>query len=398
MNSNSMHSQFSSPPAQKLWDSILKSIIHHMPEQLFPLLKHIFGKEYPKDTSVELLAAEYAAPGKATPQNLSSIFADVVMRIAGTDLYHLECQTRKDEYMSFRMFEYDTHIALLYGISKEKQTNAAQDIDADRNIPYTLRFPASIILHLDSNGTVSEKSTCRIHLSNTSQILYIVTIVKVQNYSLQQIRENHLTLFLPFTLLRFRPRLNVKRNPVTQKELTVFVNEIIIILKDELLEKYITQRQYKDYINYIRMAADQILIQNPKLHEEVTKMLTPIIPSYSDMEDQITERVTAKVTREVTAKVTSEVTAKVTNEVTTKVTNEVTAKVTNEVTTKVTNEVTAKLTGKMTAEFEKKLQDETALLNLKLQKKDSQLLAANSENIKLRALLKTHGIAVGELT
>ncbi len=119
-------------------------------------------------------------------------------------------------------------------------------------------------------------------------------------------------------------------------------------------------------------------------------MLTPIIPSYSDMEDQITERVTAKVTREVTAKVTSEVTAKVTNEVTTKVTNEVTAKV--------TNEVTAKLTGKMTAEFEKKLQDETALLNLKLQKKDSQLLAANSENIKLRALLKTHGIAVGELT
>lgn len=115
-------------------------------------------------------------------------------------------------------------------------------------------------------------------------------------------------------------------------------------------------------------------------------MLTPIIPSYSDMEDQITERVTAKVTREVTAKVTSEVTAKVTT------------KVTNEVTAKVTNEVTAKLTGKMTAEFEKKLQDETALLNLKLQKKDSQLLAANSENIKLRALLKTHGIAVGELT
>ena len=115
-------------------------------------------------------------------------------------------------------------------------------------------------------------------------------------------------------------------------------------------------------------------------------MLTPIIPSYSDMEDQITERVTR------------EVTAKVTNEVTAKVTDEVTAKVTNEVTTKVTNEVTAKLTNEMTLEFQKKLQDETTLLNLKLQKKDSQLLAANSENQKLRALLKTHGIAVGELT
>lgn len=156
--------------------------------------------------------------------------------------------------------------------------------------------------------------------------------------------------------------------------MTIFVNEIIIVLKDELTENYITERQYKDYINYIRMAADQIFLQNPELHKEVSKMLTPIIPSYSDMEDQITERVTAKVTREVTAKVTNEVTAKVT------------AKVTNE------------LTDKMTAEFHEKLQSETALLTLKLQKKDSQLLAVSSENTKLRALLKMHGIAIGELT
>lgn len=386
MNNGSISSQSSFQPAQKLWDNILKSIVHHMPDQLFPLLKHIFGKEYPKGASVELLAAEYTAPGKSAPQNLSSIFADVVMRIAKTDIYHLECQTEKDEYLSFRMFEYDTHIALLYGVSKENPADTSPDIDTDRNGSYTLRFPASIILHLDSNSTVPEKSACQILLSDTPPILYAVTLVKIQNYSLQQIRENHLTIFLPFTLLRFRPRLNVKRNPVTQKELTMFVNKIIIILKDELARKYITQRQYKDYIHYIRMAADQIFIQNPELHKEVTKMLTPIIPSYSDMEDQITERVTR------------EVTAKVTNEVTAKVTDEVTAKVTNEVTTKVTNEVTAKLTNEMTLEFQKKLQDETTLLNLKLQKKDSQLLAANSENLKLRALLKTHGIAVGELT
>ena len=378
MNSKSISGLSSSQSARKLWDSILKSIIHHMPEQLFPLLKHIFGKEYPKGAPVKLLAAEYAAPGKSAPQNLSSIFADVVMQIAGTDIYHLECQTEKDEHLSFRMFEYDTHIALLYGISKENRTDAVPETDTDKNAPYALRFPVSVILHLDGNSTVPEKSSCRICLSDTSQILYTVTTVKVQNYSLQQIRENHLTLFLPFTLLRFRQRLNAKRNPLTKKELTVFVNKIIIVLKDELTESYITERQYKDYINYIRMAADQIFIQNPELHKEVIKMLTPIIPSYSDMEDQITERVTAKVTREVTAKVTNEVTAKVTNEVTAKVTNE--------------------LTDKMTAEFHEKLQSETALLTLKLQKKDSQLLAVSSENTKLRALLKMHGIAIGELT
>lgn len=105
-------------------------------------------------------------------------------------------------------------------------------------------------------------------------------------------------------------------------------------------------------------------------------MLTEIVPSYSALEDQITEWVTAKVTREVTAKVTDEVTAKVTDEVTAKVTDEVTAKLTDEL---------------------KKAQEETAAhFTLKLQKKESQLSAVNSENARLRALLKSHGIDVKE--
>ena len=95
-------------------------------------------------------------------------------------------------------------------------------------------------------------------------------------------------------------------------------------------------------------------------------MLTEIVPSYSALEDQLTEWITAKVTREVTAKVTDEVTAKVTDEVTAK--------------------VTAKLSDEMSTEYQKKLQEETALFTLKLQKKESQLSAANMENARLRAL------------
>ena len=161
-----------------------------------------------------------------------------------------------------------------------------------------------------------------------------------------------------------------------------------MILNDELSKNNITQRQYKDYINYLRDAASQIFIHHPKLRKEVTDMLTEIVPSYSALEDQLTEWITAKVTREVTAKVTDEVTAKVTDEVT--------AKVTDEVTAKVTDEVTAKLSDEMSTEYQKKLQEETALFTLKLQKKESQLSAANMENARLRALLKNHGIDIRE--
>ena len=37
--------------ADKLWDEIAKTIADHMPNQLFPLFKEAFGKEYPKGTS-----------------------------------------------------------------------------------------------------------------------------------------------------------------------------------------------------------------------------------------------------------------------------------------------------------------------------------------------------------
>lgn len=162
--------------------------------------------------------------------------------------------------------------------------------------------------------------------------------------------------------------------------MTIFVNKIITILNDELSKNNITQRQYKDYINYLRDAASQIFIHHPKLRKEVTDMLTEIVPSYSALEDQLTEWITAKVTREVTAKVT----------------DEVTAKVTDEVTAKVTDEVTAKLSDEMSTEYQKKLQEETALFTLKLQKKESQLSAVNMENARLRALLKNHGIDIRE--
>lgn len=353
--------------ARKLWDGILKSILHHMPDQFFPLLKHVFGRDYPRGTSIELLSAEYSTPGKSNPQNLSSIFADIVMRVAGTDLYHLEGQMEKETHLTFRMFEYDTHIALLYGVSEDYKNDSLPGADTE-NPKQMLHFPASIVLYLDHNRTVSGQNTCQVILSESAKAVYSVSVIKIQDYSLRQIRENHLTLFLPFTLLRFRPRLNAVKNPVTKKELTIFVNEIIIILKDELSDNHITQRQYKDYINYLRDAANQILIHHTELQKEVMNMLTELVPSYSELEDQLTEQITAKVTREIT----------------------------DEVTARVTDEVTAKVTDEMTMEFQKKLQEETALFILNMQKKESQLSAANSENARLRALLETHGIDITE--
>ena len=83
--------------------------------------------------------------------------------------------------------------------------------------------------------------------------------MRIQSYSLEEIQEKHLNLFLPYVLLRLRPQLNPERKfPLTKNELTAFVDKVMIILKDEVEQGYLTEQEYDDYVNLFRRAAENI--------------------------------------------------------------------------------------------------------------------------------------------
>ena len=42
----------------KLWDEIFKAMIGTMPEQIFPMIQEVYGKTYPKGTSITILGTE----------------------------------------------------------------------------------------------------------------------------------------------------------------------------------------------------------------------------------------------------------------------------------------------------------------------------------------------------
>ncbi|MCH5281951.1 MAG: hypothetical protein J1E61_10825 [Lachnospiraceae bacterium] len=77
--------------------------------------------------------------------------------------------------------------------------------------------------------------------------IYHVPTVKVRSYSLEEIKEKHLDFFIPHTILRIRSRLRKKRKPLTEEELTGFLQEIILILEEELQDGYITEKEYSNY-------------------------------------------------------------------------------------------------------------------------------------------------------
>ena len=112
---------------------------------------------------------------------------------------------------------------------------------------------------------------------------------------MKEIKEKHLTLFIPYAILRLRPRLKADlKHPLTQKELTEFVEEVILVLKEELSDGYLTELEYHDYVRLFYFAIDRVLHRHSQMREEVHQMTEPLIklPSMivKELETQIADQ------------------------------------------------------------------------------------------------------------
>ena len=265
----------------KLWDEILKAIVDTMPAQLFPLFEEVYGKKYPRGTSIVLLKTETSTFLDDEEEPPGSTFMDIALLVGSTDYYHLECQMKNDHEMVIRMFAYDVHFAITHTKTVDGETGEI-----------TLEFPHSVVIYPEKNDAVPDFLQCRILFQDKSEHIYKIPTVKVQTYSLKEIKEKHLILFLPYTMLRFRPRLQ-RGKLVTEKELTAHLEEVILILREEVSAGNLTELQYKDYVRMVRHAADRVFANHEDLRKEADNMTKPKLwlPSMEvrEMEEKVTE-------------------------------------------------------------------------------------------------------------
>lgn len=162
-------------------------------------------------------------PGQSLANDLlhytepSSNLMDIALLVAGTDYYHIECQMQNDWQMVLRMVAYDLHLSLLHTASAEPDSEEV-----------TIRFPRSAVIYPDRNSTLPDSLRCRILFPSQSEHIYQVPAVRIQSHSPDEIHGKHLNLFLPYALLRLKPRLK-RSSPLTKEELTAFIKKIIVI-------------------------------------------------------------------------------------------------------------------------------------------------------------------------
>lgn len=59
--------------------------------------------------------------------------------------------------------------------------------------------------------------------------------------------------------------------------MTEFIDDIIVILQQDLINGYLTKQECSDYINLLTRASEHIFSHCPKYHKEVQHMTKPLI-------------------------------------------------------------------------------------------------------------------------
>ena len=161
---------------------------------IIPVVNLYFNENYTGNEKITFSKNEhYLAHSDSTEDKRVTDSSFVITRADKTKKrYHIECEEQLNGSILVRIFEYDAQIAL-----DDRTIDGAE---------LTVSFPHSAVMAL----RYAEKSpdTMKINVVTPSgQTSYMVPIIKVQQYSLDELFEKKLLFFLPFYIFSHEKEL-----------------------------------------------------------------------------------------------------------------------------------------------------------------------------------------------
>ena len=168
------------------FDDVFRTLLERCSKLIIPVINEVFKTKYTMDEEVTLISNEhYFIEGDG---NTIKRITDSCIKV-GKRLYHIECESSPKTGMEIRMMEYDYHIALS-GMSREDGMAI-------------LRFPESAVLMLRHNSNSSDKLKVKLIMPDGAEVYYNVQVVKVQEYTKEEIFDKKLLFFIPYYIMRF---------------------------------------------------------------------------------------------------------------------------------------------------------------------------------------------------
>lgn len=254
-------------------DEILKYLFTTSEKVLIKLLNGIFEENFNEDeVSVTITNSEFIE------ETLEVLRGDMFFKIFNKSNeeyeshkmnYHLEFQTKNDNTMIIRMFE--------YGFRKGKE-NA---IDEKDNIK-RLYFPKQKVIFFEQNKNIEDTLKLIIVFENNKEFLYQVDVMKYWEYSDEELIKRKMYPLIPLQLFNLRKDLQLakQRNDLDKiKELSKTAKNLAIKLANESKELFDEYEILGDDFHKMLLAINNLIeylnrnyIDDENLEEEVNIM------------------------------------------------------------------------------------------------------------------------------
>ena len=183
--SNSRISASRSTGTSTPYDDVFYTLLTDCRPLIIPVINEVFGERYALDTPIRPDPGQHFWNQQDGEQEKR--ITDACFQL-GQKRYHVECQSTVDHTIVVRMFEYDAQIAL-----------ASRHLEGQ---VLTVDFPESAILYLRHNSRTQDELEVRIR-TRGGTVSYPIPVMKVQDYTLDEIFEKRLLFLLPFYIFRF---------------------------------------------------------------------------------------------------------------------------------------------------------------------------------------------------
>ena len=230
------------------YDDAHRTLVNDCPWLIIPVVNEMFQKKHSKKEKITVLNNEFflnRQDGKQAKRITDTSF------MIGSDHYHLECQSTADGTIMYRVFEYDSQIALQDSkMRKEK---------------LVVKFPSTAVLYLRHNEQTPDQMMMEIQMPGAT-CSYPVPILKVQNYTIEEIFEKDLLFLIPFHLFAYEK--DFQEYELDEERLTELTHVYEGIV--EKLDTYAMERRIDEYTKRT------IIDMSKKVLEHLTKKYSNI--------------------------------------------------------------------------------------------------------------------------
>lgn len=205
-----------------IYDGAFRTILNDCRQMIIPVINEIFKEDYNGDEKIEFHPNEHFIDQQDAADQERITDTNFIIYGKRKKKYHLECESSlPDGRMTIRLFEYDSQIALDEGEVIHETL--------------TVTFPNTAVLYLRNYKKTPDKMRYVIKTPGGS-VEYDVPIMKVQEYTLEDIFSKGLLLLIPFFIFSHEKDFKVYNS--NEKMLEELKSEYRDILKKlEKLER-----------------------------------------------------------------------------------------------------------------------------------------------------------------